>query len=85
MSHLKGLQWITPDEQGARALCVPPITILLVWLRNKIHFAGVVDTHKTTGFLIRNEYKVSHLKGLQTTTPDESGAQVFIYLSLIHI
>ena len=84
ISHLKVLQKTTPDELGAlasaqcpRTLCLPPTTVLFLQLWNKIHFAGVEGTQNTTGFLIRNEYKISHLKGLQTTTPDGSGAQAF--------
>ena len=41
-----------------RTLCLPPTTLLFMWLRNEIRFAGVVGTQKTTGFLIRNEYKI---------------------------
>ena len=43
----------------------------------KFVFSGVVGTQKTTGFLIKNEYKISHLKGLQRTTPDGRGALTF--------
>ena len=73
MSHLKGLQWITPDEQGARALCVPPTTILLLWLRNKICFTFMVGTQLIiTRFLIKMNHKISHIKGFY-----KSDAQAF--------
>ena len=79
ISHLKGLQSTTPDGLGvlaskrsSRTLCLPPTTLLFMWFQNEIHF-NVVEGTKITSFLIRNEQKISHLKGLQSTTPDESG------------
>ena len=50
-----------------------------MWLWNDIHFAGVEGTETTTCFLVRNEHKISHLKGLQRTTLDGSGAQTSTY------
>ena len=85
MSHLKGLQRTTPDESGAltstqctRTLYVPPTTSLFLWLRNYIHFTFMSYDRHTTRFLIRMNHKISHLKGLQKTTPDELGAQTSI-------
>ena len=79
-SHLKGLQRTTPDGSGALAsiqytitLCLPSTHFLLLWLRNTIHFAFMAGT-KITRFLIKMNHKISHLKGLQRTTPDGQGA-----------
>ena len=52
---------------------MPSATFLFLWLRNEIHFA-VVEGTKITTFSIRNEHKISHLKGMQRTTPDGSDA-----------
>jgi hypothetical protein len=73
ISHLKWLQRTTPNKLGektstqcTRTFCVPPTTFLFLWLRNKIHYAFMAGTQKTT-FLVRNEHNIFHLKGLQTT------------------
>ena len=80
MSYLKGLQRTTPAgsdaqtfKQCTRTLCLPPTSLLYLWLRNKIRFANVVGTQKTR-FLIKMNHKISHLKGFHRRTPDESGA-----------
>ena len=82
ISHLKGLQRTTPEESGAqtciectRIMCLPPTTFLFMWLRNKIRFAIVVDTHKTTWFLVRNEHKISHLKRIAEDNTRQVGEQ----------
>ena len=81
ISHLKGFHGTKSDESGAqtftyctRTLRLPPTTFLLMWLWNKICFTNVVGT-QITGFLMKMNHKISHLKGLQRTTPDVSGAQ----------
>ena len=37
----------------------------------------MAGTEKKHEFWIRNEHKISHLKGFQTTIPDKLGAQTF--------
>ena len=90
ISHLKVLQRTTLDGLGAlasakclRTLCLPPTTFLFMWLGNEIHFPGVVGTQKTTGFLIRNEYKISQIKGFQRTALDGLDALAFTYSTRI--
>ena len=48
----------------------------MLWLQNKIRFANVVGT-QITRFLIKMNHTISHLKGLQRTTPGRLGAQTF--------
>ena len=81
ISHLKGLQKTAPNRLGAqtstyctRTLRLRPTTFLFMWLRNKICFADVVST-QITRFSVRMNHKLSHLKGLQRTTPCGLGAQ----------
>ena len=61
-SHLKRLQRTTPDRLSAqtftqciRTLCLPPTTILVMWLFNKISFANVGGRHTNNRIFNQNE------------------------------
>ena len=84
ISQVKGMQRTTPDGSGAQTStqCTRTLNCLLslfcflfLWLRNKICFAGVEGTQTTR--LIRMNNKISYLQGLQRTTSDGSGTQIF--------
>ena len=68
----------TSTQCSTRTLWFPPTTFLFLWFGKKNHFA-VVEGTQTTRFLNKMNHTISHLKGLQTTIPDRSGAQTSTY------
>jgi hypothetical protein len=66
---------VPKHPHSVRTLCVPPTTILCPFDWNKIHSAVVEGTQIISRFFNKMNHKISHLKGLQRTAPDGSGAQ----------
>ena len=74
-------QVVCPSEDNVSIMCsnLPGgmfkycvLIYLVVCLNNEMYVSWTIQ------FLIRKEYKISQLKGLQRTTPDELGALAFI-------
>ena len=80
ISHLKGLQRTTSDNFGAlsttygtvRSLYVPPTTFYTCGCGMKM-ISLLWQAHKHYDFWSELNNNLSHLKGLQRTTADQSG------------